>query len=147
MNADQRGSDLVSDYRPVNSRELIALERMALAQQSMFRAARLESGIFTSCLNETLDTNDHPFTPMSRELAGDGDIEITRAQDRNYCLAEGFLRIVRQSNGLTIFLRYQAQAEHQYRRALRPNLPNEAIPDLQRQPESATYPTSETREL
>ncbi len=56
----------------------------------MFRAARLESGIFTSCRNETLDTNDHPFTPMSQELAGDGDIEITRAQNRNYCLAEGF---------------------------------------------------------
>jgi hypothetical protein len=27
---------------------------------------------------------------MSQELAGDGDIEITRAQNRNYCLAEGF---------------------------------------------------------
>jgi len=31
----------------------------------MFRAARVESGIFTSCLNQTLDTNDRPFTPMS----------------------------------------------------------------------------------
>jgi hypothetical protein len=145
-------SDLVHDYRPVNSQEIIALERMALSQQSMFRAARLEAGISTSCLNGTLDTNEHPFTPMSQELAGDGDIEITRAQNRNYCLADGFLRIVRQSNGLTLFLRYQAQAERQYRRALgdfdrlkalRPSLPNEANPDLQPQPEPTTYPTSE----
>jgi hypothetical protein len=131
-------SDLVSVYQPVNSQELFALERMALAQQAILRAARLESGLFTTCLNETLAANDHPFTPMSEELAGDGDIEITRAQNRNYLLAEGFLRIVRQSNGWTIFLRYQAQAERQYRRALedfdrlkalRPNLPNEALPN------------------
>jgi hypothetical protein len=113
--------------------------------------ARLESGIFTTCLNETLDTNEHPFTPMSQELAG--DIEITRAQNRNYCLADGFLRIVRQSNGLSLFLRYQAQAERQYRRALedfdrlkapQPFLPSEPIPDLQPQPEPATYPASDT---
>ena len=154
-------SDLVSTYKPVNSQELVALERIALAQQSMFRAARLESGLFTACLNETLDTNDHPFTPMSKQLAGDGDLEITRAQNRNYCLAEGFLRIVRQSNGLTLFLRYQAQAERQYRRALedfdrlkalRPQLPHQELPNepkspLQPQPDTATYPSSETNPL
>src|SRR5208283_2603148 len=111
-------SDLVSVYQPVNSQELLALERTALAQQAILRAARLESGLFTTCLNETLAANDHPFTPMSEELAGDGDIEITRAQNRNYLLAEGFLRTVRQSSGWTIFLRYQAQAERLYRRAL-----------------------------
>jgi hypothetical protein len=107
--------DLVSVYQPVNSQELFALERMALSQQAILRAARLESGLFTTSLNETLDTNDRPFTPMSIELAGDGDIEITRAQNRNYCLADGFLRLARQSNGWSIFLRYQAQAERQYR--------------------------------
>src|SRR5579863_10402 len=156
-------SDLVSVYQPVNSQEIFALERMALSQQAILRAARLESGLFTTSLNETLDANDRPFTPMSKELAGSGDIEITRAQNRNYCLAEGFLRLVRQSNGWTIFLRYQAQAERQYRRALedfdrlkalRPNLPNEALPnedlpnepisDLQPEHESTTYPSPET---
>jgi hypothetical protein len=71
-------SDLLSTYLLVNSQKLIALERMALSQQSMFRAG-LESGLFTICLDETLDTNDHPFTHMSKKLAGDGDIEITRA--------------------------------------------------------------------
>jgi hypothetical protein len=131
-------SDLVSVYQPANSQELFALERMALSQQAILRAARLESGLFTTCLNETLDANDRPFTPMSKELAGDGDIEITRTQNRNYCLADGFLRQVRQSNGWSLFLRYQAQAERQYRRALeefdrlkslRPSLPDQAPPD------------------
>ncbi len=150
--------DLVSVYRPVNSQELFALERMALSQQAILRAARLESGLFTTCLNETLDGEGHPFTPMSKELAGDGDIEIARAQNRNYCLADGFLRLVRQSNGWSIFLRYQAQAERQYRRALEdfdrlkalrhalPNeeLPNEPISGPQPQHETTTYPTPET---
>jgi hypothetical protein len=150
--------DLVSVYQPVNSQELFALERMALSQQAILRAARLESGLFTTSLNETLDSNDHPFTPMSKELAGDGSIEITRAQNRNYCLADGFLRLVRQSNGWSIFLRYQAQAERQYRRALEdfdrlkalrhdlPNeeLPNEPISGIQTQHEPATYSSPET---
>ena len=61
---------------------------------------------------------------------------------RNYALGEGFHRMTRQSNGWALFLRYQAQAERHYRRAveeferlraLRANLPNEAI--LEAQPE------------
>ena len=39
--------------------------------------------------NETLDANHRLCTPTSKQLAGD-DIEITRARNRNYCLAEGF---------------------------------------------------------
>jgi hypothetical protein len=65
-------TDLTAVYRPVNSQERFALERMALTQQAILRAARLESGLFTNCLNETLDANDSPFTPMSPDLAGDG---------------------------------------------------------------------------
>jgi hypothetical protein len=80
---------------------------------------------------------------MSQQLAGDGDIEITRAQNRNYALADGFDRMARRpSNTWSLFLRYQAQAERQYRRAveefdrvkrLRPDLRNEPI--LETQPE------------
>src|ERR1022692_4089897 len=129
--------DLTTVYQPVNSQELLALERMALAQQAMLRAARLESGLFTTCLDFVLN-GDQPMVFMSRELAGDGDIEITRAQNRNYALAEGFHRMVRQTNGWSLFLRYQAQTERLYRRAveefdrlkaLRPELRNEAIED------------------
>jgi hypothetical protein len=127
-------ADLVSVYQPVNAQELFALERMALAQQSMLRAARLESGLFTNSLNETLDGEGRAFCPMSKELAGEGDANVAFEQNLNYCLADGFMRQARQSNGWSVFLRYQAQAERQYRRALeefnrlkalRPELPNE----------------------
>jgi hypothetical protein len=134
-------TDLTAVYHPVNSQEMFALERMALTQQAMLRAARLESGLFTNCLDLALNDNGTPIAPMSRELAGDGDIEITRAQNRNYALAEGFHRMARQPNNTwSLFLRYQAQAERHYRRAieefnrlkaLRPELPNEPIFEIQ----------------
>jgi len=129
-------ADLVGVYQPVNAQELYAIERIALAQQALLRAARLESGLFTTCLNETLDPSGQPFYPMSPELVGDGDIQITRDQNRNYALAEGFQRMAKTANTWSLFLRYQAQSERLYRRAvedlerlraLRPNLPNEPI--------------------
>src|SRR4051812_35586526 len=80
--------DVVAVYQPVNSQEMFALEQMALAQQTMFRAARLEAGLFTTCLQTALNDNDTPFDPMTPALAGDGDIEITRAQNRNYALGD-----------------------------------------------------------
>jgi hypothetical protein len=131
-------ADLITVYQPVNSQEFFAIERIALAQQAILRAARLETGLFTTCLNETLDPAGNPMLLMSPELAGDGDIEITRAQNRNWLLGEGFHRMVGQSNSWSLLIRYQAQAEHHYRRAieeferlkaLRPELPNEPILD------------------
>jgi hypothetical protein len=145
--------DLLTVYQPVNSQELFALEQMALAQQTMFRAARLESGIFTTCLDMALNHDGTPFTPMSPELAGDGDIEITQAQNCNYALADGFHRLARKDNTFPLFLRYQAQAERLYRRAveefdrlkkLRPELPNEPILEVQpEEKEPACAPTDE----
>ena len=146
-------ADLTALYQPVNSQELFALERVALAQQALLRAARLESGLFTTCLNESLDSSGHPIIPMSQDLAGDGDIEITQAQNRNYALAEGFHRMAKQSNSWSLFLRYQAQAERLYRRAveefdrlkaLRAELPNEAILEVQPEAnETACAPSDE----
>jgi hypothetical protein len=105
-------ADLAAAYQPVNSQEMFALERMAVAQQTIRRAARLEAGLFTNCLNEALNVaNDEPFLPMNQSLAGDGDIEVTRAQNRNFLLAEGFHRLTQRSNCWSLFLRYQAQAE------------------------------------
>ena len=78
--------DAVALYQPVNSQEMYAVERIALTQQALLRAARLEE------------------------------------------------RVSAQSNAFTLYLRYSAQAERQYRRAieeferlkaLRPELPNE----------------------
>lgn len=146
-------ADLIAVYQPVNSQELFALERVALTQQTLLRAARLESGLFTTCLDQALDHSGHPIAPMSQELAGDGDIEITREQNRNYALGEGFHRMVRQSNSWSLFLRYQAQAERHYRRAveeferlkaLRQELPNEPILEVQpRDNETACAPPNE----
>lgn len=38
--------DLLAFYRPANSEERLAVERVALARQSMFRAARAEASLF-----------------------------------------------------------------------------------------------------
>src|ERR1039458_6657131 len=50
--------DLISVFQAVNSQDLFAVERIAPAQQALLRAARLESGLFTTCLNECLGDGD-----------------------------------------------------------------------------------------
>jgi hypothetical protein len=144
---DHLRADLLAAYQPVNSQELFAIERLALTQQAILRASRLETGLFTTCLNEVLDSSGTPFFPMTKELAGDGDIEITRAQNRNYLLGEGFHRMVKHSNSWSLAIRYQAQAERHYRRAveeferlkaLRQEFPNEPIFDPQPEPNETT---------
>jgi hypothetical protein len=142
-------ADLVGVYQPANSQELFAVERIALAQQAMLRIARLESGLLTSCLNEALDTSGQLFISMSQDLVGHGDIEITKAQNRNYALADGFQRMTsnKRSNTWPLFLRYKVQTEREYRRALedferlkalRHELPNEPI--LEAEPEANETP-------
>jgi hypothetical protein len=148
-------ADAVAVYQPVNSQELFAVERIALAQQSMLRAARLESGLFTTCLNETLDQRDKPMMFLDPAMV-DGDAEATRQQNRNYLLAEGFTMAAKASNVWSLFLRYQAQAERQYRRAieefdrlksLRQELPNEPIFDPQPEPTEPVCSPSETNPM
>jgi len=128
----------------VNAQELIAVERIAMSQQLIFRGARLDAGMFTSALNDVLDRTNRPFTPMDPDMVGDGDIEITRQQNRNYCIAEGFRRIAKESNAIGLMLRYRAQAEREYRRAvedfdrlktLRHEMPNEPNVGVESEPE------------
>ena len=127
--------DLIAVYRPVNSQELFAVERIALAQQGLLRVERLHIGMATTCLNEAIDGDGRPLMGISPNLVND-DNEITKAQNRNYLFAEGFHRLNKYSNSFTLFLRYQAQSERLYRRAieefdrlkaLRPELLNEPI--------------------
>jgi hypothetical protein len=148
-------ADAVAVYQPVNSQELFAVERIALTQQAILRAARLESGLFTTCLNETLDQRDSPMMFLDPAMV-DGNTEATRQQNRNYLLAEGFTMAAKASNVWSLFLRYQAQAERQYRRAieefarlksLRHELPNEPIFDPQPEPTEPTCPSSETKPM
>jgi hypothetical protein len=138
-------ADAVACYRPVNSQELVAVERIAMAQQQIFRGGRLDAGMFTSALNDVLDRTNNPILPMDPDMVGDGDIEITRVQNRNYCIAEGFRRIAKESNAIGLMLRYRAQAEREYRRAvedfdrlkaLRHEMPNE--PNVGVEPDDET---------
>ena len=148
-------ADLIAVYRPVNSQELFAIERIALAQQAMLRIARLESGLLTSCLNEALDTSGRLFIGMSQDLVGDGDLTITQAQNRAYALAEGFHRMTTSkiSNTWPLFMRYKVLTEREYRRALedfdrlkalRHELPNEPISEAQPEPNETTCDPSPT---
>jgi hypothetical protein len=152
--------DLIAVYHPVNSQELFALERVALAQHAILRGARLESGYFTTCLDTSFDSGGEPIRLMNPTIAGDGDIEVTRAQNRNYLLGDGFHRMARESNSFSLLLRYQAQAERHYRRAieefdrlkaLRNELPNEPIieapPEAQAQQTQATSSVFQTDPL
>src|ERR1019366_602137 len=118
--------DLVAFYQPVNSQELFAVDRIALAQHALLRSF------------------GEPMVLMNEGLAGNRDIEITRAQNRNYLLGEGFHRMASKSNSWSLCLRYQAQAERhgapsgpraveefERLKALRGELPNEAIFEAQ----------------
>jgi hypothetical protein len=123
---------LIAAHRPINAQELFAIERIALAQQVVLRTARLESGLFTTCLNQALDPSAAQTPPVDEDLTGKGDIAIARAQNPNYLLGEGFYQAAIQSTGWTLAKRYQAKAERHYRsaveeldrlKALRPKLP------------------------
>ena len=114
---DNLRADLIDFYQPANSEELFCLERMALARHHLLRCARLESGIFTACMNHALDRDDHPFRPMSEDLVC-GDLPTTQTQNRNYALAQGFEFMAAHNDTWKLFLRYQAQNERLYRRAL-----------------------------
>ena len=139
--------DLVAAYRPVNSQELFAVERIALAQQALLRSASLETGLFTSCLNETLQRDGGLAYTLADDLTR--DIEVTKAQNRAFALAEGLQLQARRSNGFSLFLRYQAQTERLYRRAveeferlraLREELPNEPTIDPEPQQDTPLTP-------
>jgi hypothetical protein len=125
----------VDFYQPVNSQELFAVWRIALAQQAILRIARLESGLLTSCLNQAIRLTDTTLAEINPALLA--NIEVTPTQKNNFLLAGGFQHSAAKSNALSLCLRYSAQAERRYRsavedfnrlKALRPELPNEPNP-------------------
>lgn len=90
-------ADAVAFYRPANSQEQLAIDRIALAQMHMRRGARLEAGFFAAALNQS---------------------GAAKNQQANVSLAEGLLRVTQESNAWALLLRYQAKAERDYRRAV-----------------------------
>ena len=106
----------VAFYQPANPQELFAVERIAITEQAMNRAARLEAGTFTICLNDVLNLRERPLMEMDPDMYGGG--EPGREQVKNYLLAEGFRRSVGKSNVIHLSMRYSAQSERLYRRAI-----------------------------
>ena len=128
-------AETMAAYQPVNSEERFAVERIALSKQALRRCAALESGLHTAAMNETITPGGLPPNLLSAQLTE--DIQVTRAQNRNLCLAVGFERLVGKSDTWKLFLRYQAQTERLFRRAVeefdrlkaqRSEFPNEPIP-------------------
>ena len=126
-------ADAVACYRPANSQELFAVERIAVCQQKILRGERLEAGIFTTALDYCLEPDGRTFRPMCLGLVGEGDIEITHSQNCNFAAGEGMRRMVIESEVWSVMLRYQTNADRLYRRAiedferlkrLRPEMPN-----------------------
>jgi len=123
---DRLKADLVTTYQPINSQEMFAIECMALAQFSIFRSYRLESGLCTAALNEALDPrSDKMLITMTPDMIGGNGgpngpeaAAITRAQNRNYGFAVGVQNSTRKDNSWPLCLRYQAQAQRNYRRAM-----------------------------
>jgi hypothetical protein len=89
---------------------------MALAQLSILRAARLEAGLFMSCISQALNIPDPILVEMDPNLKA--GIDVAREQNHNFLLAGGFQHIAANSNASSLSLRYAAQAERQYRRAV-----------------------------
>ena len=96
-----------------------------------------------------------PF-PVNRAAGSRNSLTcFTRAQNRNYALADGFDHMVRRTDNWKLFLHYQAQTERNWRRALeeferlkalRHELPNEANYDPQPEAkETTSIPPEPTR--
>src|ERR1017187_2764863 len=88
---------------------------------------------------------------MNQEMAGLGKAKISFGQEHNFSIAESFHRMTQKPHTWTLFLRYQAQAERQYRRAieeferlraLRPELEEEQIEEIPNEPNLAPQPES-----
>jgi len=125
----------IATYQPVNDQEAIAVERIALTQQSLYRCAALEAGLTTAAINETLS----PYANLLTDTMT-GGIQVTVDQNHALAFAMGFDRQVHRSDAWKCFLRYSAQSERLYRRAIeeferlkaqRNELPNEATSDAE----------------
>ena len=127
-------ADAIATYQPANSQELYAVERIALAQAALLRCAQMEVGFHTMALNETINIAGMPHTLLTDQLTK--SVPVTQQQNLALCLTVGFERSQHRSDAWKLFLRYQAQTERLYRRAvedldrlraIREQLPNEPI--------------------
>ncbi len=144
-------ADLIAVYQPVNSQELFAIERVALAQHSLLRSYRLEAGFITCALEEGLELPANPRILRVPELTKG---PVTKGQNHNYWMAFGLSRLNRNSTDWPMLLRYQTHAERLYRRAieelerlraLRGVLPEQDITDPEPEPEPVVVQPAEVQ--
>jgi hypothetical protein len=144
-------ADLVSVHQPVDAQELFAVERIALAQHALLRAARLEAGLFTCAVNQSLDDEGNVLNPLSHGLLE--GTEMTGGQNLNHALADGFRRMASESDGgsCSSAIRPRLSAttaapseEFDRLKGLRAVLPNEPVSEAQ--PESPQPPKPEPDE-
>jgi hypothetical protein len=137
-------AEAIAIYQPVNSQELIAVERIALSQHAILRCAALEAGLFSIAFNEVINVTETPDKVLCDDVIRNAQIAVS--QNRSFLLATGFQHAAGPKNAFRLFLRYQAQTERLYRRAvedferlkaLRSELPNEPTESLASEPLAA----------
>jgi hypothetical protein len=112
--------DAIAHYQPQGSQERFAVERIALCQLAILRAHRIEAGLLGSAF-----AGGKQLVPPSHG-----------SQRNTVALAEGFHLMAGDGPAFALLLRYQAQSDRQYRRAVedferlkaqREEIPNEPI--------------------
>jgi hypothetical protein len=145
-------ADALAHYQPQTSQEIFAVERIAVCQLMMVRGWRLEAGMFIACVDRVLNDDGTSIFRLHADLYPEREVHV--AQNRNYAMAEGFQRMATQSPMWSLVLRYQAQVERQYRRAVedfqrlvrerKSDSPNEPVSGAQPQEtEAQTAPADE----
>ena len=130
----QLRADAIAAFRPVNAREVNAVEDVALARFFTQRCDFLEFGIFSVTLYEGRGISDLPADPADR---------------RAHLFAVEIQEAVGQAGAWKFLLRYRDRTEAAYTHALRhlerlialrSKIPNEPISPSRSTPHEARYP-------
>src|SRR5580700_8073476 len=68
----------IATYQPINSQERAAVERIALAQNSMLRMYSLEAGYFTDCLDQAIEGPADPNILKRSGIANGTEIPLAQ---------------------------------------------------------------------
>ena len=105
-------ANAIAVYRPANSQELHAVERIAQCQLEFERTARLQAALFTSHIDQVVS----PYRDSIPDLCEDLNTPPNPALNGTFCFGEAFRRV--NPKLYIAVLRHQAQNERLYRRAI-----------------------------
>ena len=112
----QLRDDAIEFYQPINSQELFAVTRIALAQAKLLRCDMIDAGYHMSFLNECARPGGLPRNLLQPAVA-DGE-KVAAIQNRSLCLSTGFDRLSRESDSFQLYIRYYTLCERLFRRAI-----------------------------